>query len=254
MNKYISPLHIVSAHVAELGITIGQQTVAEKSNEIPAVQKLVGLLNIEGCLVVADALHCQKDTAKAIIAGKSDYLLSVKGNQENLEKDIKDYVNDDGLRKAMDTFETLEKNRGRIERRTGYVTQDIDWLYGRKEWKNLTCIGAIRTEFEQSGKKSSEWHYYISSRPLSAQDLLKHARLEWSVETMHWLLDVHFGEDFCRIEDENMQQSLNIVRKVVLNSIKDYKAKTESKRPISKLMLDCLLDSGNIPILAVHEN
>ena len=67
---------------------------------------------------------------------------------------------------------------------------------------------------------------------------------------MHWLLDVHFGEDFCRIEDRNVQQNLNIVRKIALNSIKDYKEKTGSKHPISRIMLDCLIDCENmLPIL-----
>jgi hypothetical protein len=90
---------------------------------------------------------------------------------------------------------------------------------------------------------------------LTAEELLRHARLEWSVETMHWLLDVHFGEDFCRVEDRNVQQNLNIVRKIALNTIKDYKNKTASKRPISKLMFDCLLESENIlSVLAVNEN
>ena len=82
MAKYSSPLHIVSAHIAELGITFGQQTVYDKSNEIPAVRDLIELLKIKGCMVVADALNCQKETAKAIISAKADYLLSVKDNQE----------------------------------------------------------------------------------------------------------------------------------------------------------------------------
>jgi hypothetical protein len=79
--------------------------------------------------------------------------------------------------------------------------------------------------------------------------------LEWSVETMHWLLDVHFGEDFCRVEDENVQQCLNIVRKIALNSIKDYKEKIKSKRPVSKIMLDCLLDAEHmLTILGAGQN
>jgi predicted transposase YbfD/YdcC len=242
MSKYKSSLHIVSAHIAELGITFGQETVDDKSNEIPAVRNLIELLNIEGCMVVADALHCQKDTAKAVVEAKADYLLSVKGNQETLEKDIEDYVQDPDLRKMMDTSETLEKNRGRIERRTAFSTCDIDWLFGKEEWAGLSCIGAIHTQFTTPKGTTDEWHYYISSRRLTAQDLLKHARLEWSVEVMHWLLDVHFGEDFCRMEDENVQQILNIVRKVALNSVKNFKEKTRSKRPLSKIMLDCLLD------------
>jgi len=255
MSKYKSSLHIVSAHIAELGITFGQETVDDKSNEIPAVRNLIGLLKIEGCIVVADALHCQKDTAMTIVEEKADYLLSVKGNQENLEKDIGDYVQDATLRKTMDTSETLEKNRERIERRTAFLTHDVDWLFGREEWAGLSCIGAIHTQFTTKKGTTDEWHYYISSRKLTAEELLKHARLEWSVETMHWLLDVHFGEDFCRVEDSNVQQILNIIRKIALNSIKDHKEKTGSKRPISKIMLDCLLDHENIlTLLGVDEN
>ncbi len=199
MEAYESPMHIVSAHIAELGITFGQYTVKDKSNEIPAVQELLNLLNIEGCLVVADALNCQKKTAKTVIDGKADYLLSVKDNQPTLKKDIEDYVQDKALRKTMDTCKTVEKNRERIERRTAYATDDIEWLSGKREWQNLVCVGAVHTQFTTAKGTSEEWHYYISSRKLTAKDLLKHARLEWSVETMHWLLDVHFGEDFCRV-------------------------------------------------------
>ena len=82
MDSYENPLHILSAHLAELGITIGQRTVGEKSNEIPAMRELLGLLTIEGCMAVADALNCQKETAAAVIEGKGDYLFSVKDNQQ----------------------------------------------------------------------------------------------------------------------------------------------------------------------------
>jgi predicted transposase YbfD/YdcC len=252
MDSYESPLHIVSAHLAELGITVGQCAVRDKSNEIPAVRELLNLLDIEGCLVVADALNCQKDTAKVIIAGKADYLLSVKDNHPTLKKDIEDYVQDDSLRKTMDTHETIEKNRERFETRTAYATSDIDWLYGKGEWKNLACIGAIHTQFTSKKGATNEWHYFISSRQLTAKELLRHARLEWSVESMHWLLDVHFEEDFCRVEDENVQQNLNIVRKIALNTVKLFKEKTKLKRPLSKIMFDCLLDAQSLlPILDI---
>ena len=96
---------------------------------------------------------------------------------------------------------------------------------------------------------------YISSRSLTAAELLKHARLEWSVETMHWLLDVHFGEDFCRVEDKHVQQSLNIIRKIVLNSIRVYKENTGDKHPFSKLMFDCLLEPAKIlDFITEYEN
>lgn len=246
MEKYKNPLHIVSAQIAGFGITFGQKAVDGKSNEIPAVRDLIELLDIGGCMIVADAMHCQKETAEKIISGKADYLLSVKDNQPTLKADIEDYIQDSSLRKTMDKSMKTEKNRDRIEKRTAFVTNDINWLEDKFEWKNIACIGAINTVFETKSGISNEWHYFISSRDLNAEELLHHARLEWSVETMHWLLDVHFGEDSCRIQDQNIQENLNMARKIALNTIKIYKEKVTSKRPISKIMFDCLLECDNI--------
>ncbi len=114
MDSYENPLHILSAHLAELGITIGQKTVGEKSNEIPAMRELIGLLEIQGCMIVADALNCQKETAEAVIEGKGDYLFSVKDNQQILKEDIEGYVQDKNLQKTMDTAATVEKTSGRV--------------------------------------------------------------------------------------------------------------------------------------------
>ena len=260
MEKYDSPMHIVSAHIAELGMTFGQQTVYDKSNEIPAVQELIGMLRIKGCIVVADALNCQKATAKAIIDAKADYLLSVKDNQKTLKEDIETYVQDDELRQDMDTFTTIEKNGGRIERRTAYVTSDIAWLYGKDDWVNLAVIGAVHTRFTpltgpNANVTTNEWHYYISSRRLTAEELLRHARLEWSVESMHWLLDVHFDEDFCRVEDKYVQQNLNIIRKIALNSVKRFKEASKSKLYLTNIMFGFLMNPAKLlPLLTLAEN
>jgi len=242
MERYENPLHVVSAQISELGITLGQEAVDGKSNEIPAVQRLIKMLKLKGCVVVADALNCQKDTAKAILAQGADYLLSVKDNQPTLKKDIEDYVQDDHLRGAMETLTIREKNRERVEKRTAFVTKDIGWLDPEENWAQLRCIGAVNTQFTTKKGISNEWHYYISSKTLTAEELLKRARSEWSIETMHWLLDVHFSEDSCRVQDENAQQILNIIRKIVLNSLRIYRDKHCPKRSFSSLMLDCLVD------------
>ena len=88
MEEYELPMHIISAQVAELGITIGQLAVEGKTNEIPTVRALLKMLDVQGCLVVADALNCQKKTAETVIRKGADYLFSVKDNQENLKDDI----------------------------------------------------------------------------------------------------------------------------------------------------------------------
>jgi len=242
MKKIGSPLHVISAQLSELGITLASKTTNEKSNEIPTVQELIGELDIEGCMVVADALNCQQETAKAIIQGKGDYLLDAKDNQKTLKKEIEDYVGDSQLRKDMESEKVTEKNRDRMETRTAYVTSEISWLYGREKWEKLSCIGAIKTEFEKSGQKTTEWHYYISSRVLTPQELLHHARMEWAVETMHWCLDVHFAEDYFRVENKTIQQNFNMLRKFALSIVKIYKSSSRSNRPMSNIMFDCLLD------------
>lgn len=86
MESYEKPLHIVSAQLSELGLTFAQKSVSGKSNEIPAVQELLEQLEISGCMVVADALNCQKKTAAIIIKKNADYLLCAKDNQETLKK------------------------------------------------------------------------------------------------------------------------------------------------------------------------
>ena len=253
MDNYKSSLHIVSAYISELGMTFAQKSVIDKSNEISAVQELLNELNIKGCMIVADALNCQKETAEIVVRGKADYLLCVKYNQPNLKKDIEEYIKDENLQKSIDIISKTEKNRGRKERRTAYTTNDIKWLENRKDWSGLVCIGAIHTEFESKKGKTSQWHYYISSRFLTAEELLYHARKEWCVETTHWLLDVHFEEDFCRAEDKNIQQNLNMLRKLALNIIEQYESTAKSKKAISKIMFDCLLDCTSL-LKVIYEN
>ena len=243
MSNCNETIHIVSAHVASLGITLGQVSVDAKSNEIPAVRDLIKLLDIKGCVVVADALNCQKKTCKEIIDAEADYLLVAKGNQEALVSSIESHILDTEMQGEMDYAETQETNKGRLELRRAFVSSNVDVVTNKEEWPSLTSIGAINRQVIRDGRASNEWHFYISSCELSASELLRFARSEWSVETMHWLLDVHLKEDFCRLEDENAQKNMNIFRKMALNIITEYKKSQGIKLPTSNLMLDCLIDS-----------
>ena len=242
LRKDGSALHIASAIVSELGLVIGSRECDTKMGEITAFRELLDILDVAGAVIVADALHCNRNSAKAVVAAGADYLLCVKDNQPTLKEAIALYVEEEKLEKAM----SLEKSGGRIEKRTAYVSREIDWLEGRKEWANLACIGAIHTQFEKNGHKSSNWHYYISSAALSAEDLLRHARLEWGVEAMHWLLDVHFNEDKTRAWDMDVQKSLNLLRKIALNLAKLYKERLGLKIPTSGVFKRNLFDPNHL--------
>jgi len=237
-----SVLHIASAIISDYGLVIGSCECGTKTGEITAFRELIELLDVNGTVVVADALHCNHKSAEAVVKAEADYLFVVKDNNSSLKEEIELFFQNTKLPKYV----RIEKNGGRIEKRTAYAHCDIDWLYGRKAWKELKCIGAIHTEFEKNGKRSSEWHYYISSASLDAESLMHHARLEWGVEAMHWLLDVHFAEDKTRVWDMNIQKTLNLMRKIALNLAKDFKNRTGSKQPISGVLKRNLFDLNNL--------
>ena len=150
----------LSVHTREnFSVTLAQKSVEGKSNEIPAVQELIKTLEISGCIVVADAMNCQIETAKSILEAKADYLLCAKSNQPTLKADIEDYVQDDKLRAKMNSASKTEKGHGRIETRSAFTTNEVSWMPGGRQWPGLKCIGAIKTHFEYKGKVTEEWHY-----------------------------------------------------------------------------------------------
>jgi len=233
-----SVLHIASAIVSDYGLVIGSQECGTKTGEITAFRELIKMLEIQGAVVVADALHCNQKSAEAVVDAGADYLFVIKDNVSKIKADIELYIQEE----KVETFTTTEKNGGRIEKRTAYSSCDVDWLDGRENFKNLSSIGAIHRQFEKGDQTSSEWHYYISSKPLTAEELLTHARMEWAVETMHWLLDVHFSEDKTRVWDMNLQKNLNIMRKTVLNLAKVYKANVCPKSSLVGILRRNLFD------------
>jgi len=236
-----SVLHIASAIVSDFKLVIGSQECGTKTGEVNAFRELIDMLDVSGAVVVADALHCKPKSAKAVVEAGADYLFVVKDNQETLKNDIELYIHNENV----PSHTTTEKNGGRIETRTAYASCDIEWLDQKDKWLNLSCIGAIHRQFEniKSGQKTSEWHYYISSAKLTPEALLTHARLEWAVESMHWLLDVHYNEDKTRVWDMNVQKLLNTARKIALNLIRIYRDANHPQRvALSKVMRDNLFD------------
>ena len=242
LAKSGSAIHIASAIVSELGLVIGSRECDTKMGENAAFRELLDILDVAGAMVVADALHCNRNSAKAVVAAGADYLLCVKDNQPTLKEAIALYVAEEKLEKAV----SLEKNGGRIEKRTAFASREIDWLESREEWAGLAFVGAIHTQFEKKGQTSGNWHYYISSAALNAEDLLRHARLEWQVESMHWLLDVHFAEDKTRVWDMDVQKSLNLLRKIALNLAKLYKERLGNKIPTSGVFKRNLFDPNHL--------
>jgi len=223
-----SPLHLVSAWACDLRVSLGQLAVDDKSNEITAVPKLLGLLELTGAVVTLDAMHCQRDTASAILNRGADYLLVVKGNQPTLEATILELfveqIEQDrvpGLRRHV----TVEKSHGRLERREYSVIPVPRGLSG------LQSIGKVYRRREYDGKVEEETVIFISSLPPLVRRLAHHLRGHWKIEnSLHWVLDVTFHEDQSRIRKDSAPEIASAFRRFALTLLQQDTTQNENIR------------------------
>jgi len=215
-----TPLHLVNAFATENGIVLGQRTVDGKSNEITAIPELLGLLDIEGCVVTTDAMGCQCWIAMKIVENKADYVLAVKGNQRRLLSDITKYFD---MKTVFDSATTIDHAHGREETRECLVTV-AECVRDKHRWKHLRSIAKVTCTRTIGAVSSSESRYFISSLAPDAAALLRIVRAHWKVETsLHWSLDIAFREDESRIRIGHAQENLALVRKLSLNLLRNEK-------------------------------
>lgn len=223
-------LRLVSAWACEQRLVLGQLKTEEKSNEITAIPLLLELLELRGGIVTIDAMGCQREVAEKIIAQEADYVLSLKGNQGLLHEEVAEYfawaetINCKGV--EYDYCATLEKDHGRIEGRRCWVTQDTDWFTEKARWVGLRSFIMVEAERQVLGRELSvERRYFISSLAADAKQALRAVRAHWQVEnSLHWVLDVAFGEDACRTRTGAAPENLATLRHMAVNLLKQERS------------------------------
>jgi predicted transposase YbfD/YdcC len=215
-------IHMVSAWATANRLVLGQQKVDAKSNEITAIPQLLKLIEIEGCIVTIDAMGCQKAIAQAIVGRNADYVLALKDNQGGLFADVQQIFahaqscNFVGI--AHDFHQTVDKGHGRVEIRRCWTMEQVEFLVDADKWVKFTSIAMIQSERRINGKVEYETRYYISSLSSQAARLLEAVRSHWQVENcLHWVLDIAFLEDTCRIRKDHAPENLAVVRHIALN-------------------------------------
>jgi len=218
-------IHLVSAYGSGLGVVLGQQRTADKSNEITAIPELLDALLLKGVIVTIDAMGCQQRVADRIIQAQADYVLAVKDNQRALARLVRGIL--DALERwpatyagTFDEYCESEKDHGRIETRR-CVVQDISSRWPGKvdgRWPGLRSVAMIEATREIGGLVSTQRRYYVSNLPANAGRIAHAVRSHWRIEnSMHWVLDMAFGEDQCRIRVQNAAQNFAILRRIAMN-------------------------------------
>jgi predicted transposase YbfD/YdcC len=217
-----APIHMISAFSSRQRLVLGQRKVADKSNEITAIPELLDLLTVKGAIVTIDAMGCQKEIAKKIVAKEADYILALKGNQGLLSQDVELFFTEQKACKFEDTaisrHQTLEKSHGRIETRTYTSIDGIDWLKERHDWVGLKSIVMVESIREIiGGKTESETRFYISSLAADAARQGGAIRSHWGVESHHWVMDMVFRDDECRIRTANAPANFATIKHIASN-------------------------------------
>jgi predicted transposase YbfD/YdcC len=218
-------VHMVSAFAAHQRLVLGQVRVADKSNEIVAIPKLLDLLALEGAVVTIDAIGCQREIARKILEKKADYVLALKGNQGALRDDVEVFAAEQKAKGFKDTkvtrHETVDGDHGRIETRTYTAVHDVDWLKERHDWPGLAGVVMVESAREIGDKIERETRFYITSLAWLACQLGPVIRSHWAIEnSLHWVMDMVFRDDECRVRTDHAPANFTTLKHIAHNLVR----------------------------------
>ena len=240
-------IQMVSAWATANRLVLGQSKVDEQSNEITAIPELLEVLDIGGCIITVDAMGCQRHIAETIVSHNADYMMALKANQGNLYREVADlfaYAEDIEFHDVQHDFQrTVNKGHGRIEVRQCCTITEPDFLnyvHQFADWPKLHTIVRVYAERRMGASVTQKTRYYITSLGNDARQALHALRGHWKIENQaHWMLDVVFREDQCRIRKGNGAQNFAILRHIALSLLHQEKtAKVGAKAKRLKAALD----------------
>lgn len=238
-------LHTVAAWATEQNLFLGQEACADKSNEITAIPKLLELLELSGAIVTIDAIGCQKEITAKIAAAKADYVIAVKDNQPTLHAAVADAFAD-ASDAAPRKYVTVEESRGRHERREYSVLPVPAAIVASGDWASVKSIGMVYTERTVKGVTTHEVRYYISSLAPQVKRFARAVRGHWGIENrFHWVLDVTFAEDACKVHKKNAPANFGLLRRLALMVLRQdttLKGPLKGKREIAAYSEQALED------------
>ena len=239
-----TPIHLVSAFVAQNQLVLGQVKVDAKANEIVAIPKLLDLLDLRRTTVTIDAIGCQKAIARQIRAKRAHYVLALKDNQRSLHDAVERTFAEARVERFVgwrhDYAAGVEAGHGRRETRRVWVTSEIEHIAEAKEWPGLSCIVMVESTREpDNGTKTTETRYFIASHKKPDAAMLADAvRSHWTIENQqHHVLDTTMREDDCRIRKGHGPENFARLRRIALNQLRRVKVIRKGKEKKLSLRL-----------------
>jgi predicted transposase YbfD/YdcC len=245
-SKGREPLHLVSAWASRQRLVLGQEAVADKSNEIVAIPLLLQRLELTGALVTIDAIGTQIEIARAITERGGDYLLSLKANWPAFLSEVEAFFADPANAADCQTCDTVDADHGRLEERRHRVSHKLDWLASHRRFPDervfpqLATIAIVESTTERGAKIEKERRCYISSAKLDAKTFAKAVRDHWGIENrLHWVLDVVFHDDLARLRTGFGPQNMAVVKHIAMNLIRHPKDHHSLKNRRKLACLNC---------------
>ena len=229
VTKQGYPLHILTAFCTKNRMSLGQETVEGKENEIVAIPRLLDLICVKNSIVTIDAMGCQTEIAKKIRKEEAHYVLQVKNNQKTLLENIEDSFS---VKKIRDIDITEDCGHGRVEVRKCSVINCLEFIDASDKWKDLQAIVKIesKTYFKKTAKETTSVRYYITSLPDDAGLLNESIRSHWAIENnLHWNLDVIFKEDNQAKRNQTAIENANLIAKLAMVMLDQEKTFLKSK-------------------------
>ena len=228
-GRHLGPLHLVSAWASEEGLALGQVAADDKSNEITAIPLLLKQISLKDTIVTIDAMGCQKAIVEQIVAGGGDAVIAVKQNQPKLFEAIESFFQEQITRDFEDLryrlHETADRGHGRTDERVYFLAKVPKDFAVANEWPRVKAIGyAARYTVHDDGRESFEVRHYLATRYLSGKRFAEAVRSHWSIESMHWVLDVTFREDDHRTRERVLGNNLSWLRRFAVSLLKRHPA------------------------------
>ena len=224
-GKSHMPPIMVTAWAAQTRMALAN-VLAPNNNEAAGALQLLELLQLKGCIVTADALHCHREMAKQIVMRGGDYVLAVKENQPALLTDAKAAIAA-AARKGRKAVTTTDADHGRQEKRRALVVPVKDM----EKMHNFPGLKAVARISSKRGNDKAVERYFLMSQNYSRTEVLRIVRTHWTIENgLHWPLDVILDEDLARNRKDNGPANLAVLRRLALNVARAHPDTTTSLR------------------------